>query len=125
MKIEEKNIKIQNYRVKMSYSSDDEYEYEQDEIILHPTAGKYIINAVTGKQTTYLVGSKYESLFWKVLDVSISSYDPTPKNFMGSSRGAKLLFFSSPEDYEVIHGKTLDENSKISWRQNRGKISIK
>ena len=108
----------------------DDYEYEPEEIILHPTKGGFIINAFTGKETKYWVGSKDEGRFWKVNNVSLSSYDPTPKKFMGSAQkavgsaqGSKTFFFSSPEDYELILEKTLGENQKIRWRQNRLKIT--
>ena len=91
----------------------DDYEYEPEEIILHPTKGGFIINAFTGKETKYWVGSKDEGRFWKVNNVSLSSYDPTPEKFMGSAQGSKTFFFSSPEDYELVLEKTLDEKSKI------------
>ena len=106
----------------MTYETDDEYEYEQDEIILHPTEGTYIINAVTGHQTKYLVGSKYEALFWKMIDVCLSTYNPKSKTPLGSARGGKTFFFPSPEDYESIYEKTLNENIKIAWKQKRLKF---
>jgi hypothetical protein len=107
----------------MSFTDDYDYEYEPEEIILHPTKGGFIINAFTGKETKYWVGSKDEGRFWKVNDVSLSSYDPTPEKFMGSAQGSKTFFFSSPEDYELVLEKTLDENQKLRWRQNRLKIT--
>ena len=97
----------------------DDYDYEPEEIILHPTKGVYIMNAFTGKKTKYLVGSKDEGRFWKVDNVSIFSYDPTPKKFRGSAQGSKRYFFASPEDYELVLKKKLDENLKIAWRQKR------
>ncbi len=97
----------------------DDYDYEPEETTLHPTTGVYIINAFTGKETKYLVGSKDEGRFWKVNNVSIFSYDPTPKKFMGPAQGSKSYFFASPEDYELVLEKTLDENLKIAWRQKR------
>ena len=42
---------------------------------------------------------------------------------MGSAQGSKTFFFSSPEDYELVLEKTLDENQKLRWRQNRLKIT--
>ena len=101
----------------------DDYDYEPEEITLHPTKGVYIINAFTGEETKYLVGSKDEGRFWKVNNVSIFSYDPTPKKFMGPAQGSKSYFFASPEDYELVLNKKLDENLKIVWRQKRLKIS--
>ena len=101
----------------------DDYDYEPEEIILHPTKGVYIINALTGKKTKYLVGSKDECRFWKVIDSRLSSYDPTPKKVMGPAQGSRTYFFLSPEDYELILEKTLDENLKKAWRQKRLKVS--
>ena len=102
----------------MSYT-DDEYDYEHDDLTFHPTEGKYIINAVTGQQTKYLVGSKYETLFWKMLDVCLLTYNPNPKKYMGPAIGGKIFFFSSPDDYEFFCGNTLNESIKIAWRQKR------
>ena len=50
----------------MNYNYDTD-DYEQEEIILHPSEGPYIINALTGEKTKYLVDSKYETLFWKMV----------------------------------------------------------
>ena len=111
-------------------SFDDDYDYEPEEIILHPTKGVYIINALTGKETKCLVGSKDERRFWKVIDSRLSSYDPTPKTryacpskAVGSAQGSKTYFFLSPEDDELILEKTVDENLKKAWRQKRLKVS--
>ena len=99
-----------------------DYEYEPEETILYPTKGKEIIYVFTGKPTKYLVGSKYEALFYKVVDVSLSLYNPTQKKIMGPARGGKTFFFFSPEDYESIYEKTLDESIKIAWRQKRMRV---
>ena len=94
-------------------------DLEPEEIPLYPTKGVYITNVFTGKDTKYLVGSKDEDRFYKVIDVSISVYDSTPKKIMGPAQGSSTFFFSSPEDYESFYEKTIDENIKISWRQKR------
>ena len=112
----------------MTYETDDEYEYEQyldedEQQFPTPTEGEFIVNAVTGQSTKYLVGSKYEHLFWKILNVGLSTYDPNPKNPGGSARGGKTFFFPSPEDYEFFHEKTLNEKIKIAWRQKRLKMA--
>ena len=92
-----------------NYETDDEYEYEEEEYIFHPTDGKYIKDAVSGVETRYLVGSKFETLFWKVSDVSLTSYDP-------STQTGKTFFYSSPEAYEKNHNITLNETKKITRR---------
>ena len=112
--------KLYQKKNKMSYI--DDYDYEPEDYKLHPTNNVYIINAFTGKETKYLVGSKDEDRFWKVNDVRLSSYDPTPKKFMGPAQGSKTFFFSSPEDYELVIEKTLDENLKMAWKQKRLRI---
>ena len=66
---------------------------------------------------------KDECRFWKVIDSRLSSYDPTPKKVMGPAQGSRTYFFLSPEDYELILEKTLDENLKKAWRQKRLKVS--
>ena len=102
---------------KMSF--DDDYDYEPEEITLHPTKGVYIINAFTGKETKYVVGSKDEGRFWKVINETLSLYDSTPENFMGPVKGSPTYFFPSLEGYERFYEKTIDENRKISWRKKR------
>ena len=84
----------------------------EEEPTCYPTKGKYIVNAVTGTPTRFLVGSKDERRFWKTLDVSAEAYDP--------SRGVgKSFFFPSPEAYEKAKNLNLSEERKRNWRARR------
>ena len=93
----------------MSDSSDS----EELEPTCYPTERKYIVNAVTGIPTTFLVRSKDERRFWKVVDVSLSSCDP-------STGDGKTFFFPSPEAYENTRNLKLSEEKKRNWRARRG-----
>ena len=78
----------------------------------HPTDGKYIIDAVSGEKTLHLVGSKFERLYFKILDVSLSAYDSVTGT-------GQTYFFSSPEAYEVERHIKLAESKKIAWRKKQ------
>lgn len=83
-----------------------------EEPTCYPTERKYIINAVTGIVTNFLVGSKDERRFWKVVDVSLNSYDP-------STGTGKTFFFPSPETYENARNFKFSEEKKRNWRMRR------
>jgi len=84
-------------------SSDDE-----DQQTLYSTQGKYIVNAITGVQTIFRVGSKHERRFWKVSDVSLTAYEP-----------AATYFFPSPEAYENVRNVKISKDRKRSWKNRR------
>ena len=83
-----------------------------EEPTCYPTERKYIVNAVTGIPTNFLVGSKDERRFWKVVDVSLSSCDP-------SSGDGKTFFFPSPEAYENARNLKLLRSKKRTWKARR------
>ena len=85
---------------------------EIEEPTCYPTERSYIVNALTGTPTHFLVRSKDERRFWKVIDVSLSSYDP-------STGDGKTFFFPSPEAYETAKNLKLSEERKRSWRARR------
>ena len=85
---------------------------ETEEAPCYPTEKKNIINAVTGVPTKFWVGSKDERRFWKVIDVSLTSYDPSTAN-------GKTFFFPSPEAYEKAKNLNLSEERKRNWRARR------
>ena len=89
-------------------SSDD----DNDEQTTYPTQGNYIVNAITGVQTIFRVGSKYERQFWKVSDVSLQSYDP-------STASGRTYFFPSPEAYENAKNVQIPKDRKLSWNKRR------
>ncbi len=84
-----------------------------EEPTYYPTERRYIINAITGIPTIFLVKSKDERRFWKVIDVSLTSYDPSTGN-------GKTFFFPSPEAYETAKNLKLSEEKKRNWRARRG-----
>ena len=88
-------------------SSDDD-----DQQTLYSTQGKYIVNAVTGVQTIFRVGSKHERRFWKVSDVSLEAYDP-------STGAGTTYFFPSPEAYENVKKVKIAKEIKLSWKKRR------
>ena len=85
---------------------------EIEEPTCYPTERSYIVNALTGTPTHFLVRSKDERRFWKVIDVSLSSYDP-------STGDGKTFFFPSPEAYETAKNLKLSEEKKSAWRSRR------
>ena len=92
----------------MHESSDDDEEAQT----LYPTKDKYIINAITGVQTPFRVGSKYERNFWKVINASLAAYDPEEKS-------GRTYFFPSPEAYENAKDIKLSKVAKLSWENRR------
>ena len=83
-----------------------------EEPTCYPTKGKYIVNAVTGTPTRFLVGSKDERRFWKTLDVSAEAYDP-------ATGAGKSFFFPSPEAYEDRRSSKISKERKMDWRARR------
>jgi len=76
--------------------------------------GSRIRDAITGDRYTYLVGSKYEDMFFKV---RVNS-----ENF--GLRDAPTLFYASPEQYET-HTKTLVASSiKEKWLAKKLALNI-
>ena len=97
-----------------SSSSDD----DEDDQTFYPTKGHYIVNAITGVQTNFKIGSNYERQFRKVVDVSLTAYDP-------STGSGRTYFFPSPEMYETAKNVKISKDEKLSWknRRNGGKCA--
>ena len=60
----------------------------------------------------FRVGSKYERQFWKVIDASLQSYDP-------STESGPTYFFPSPEAYENAKNVKISKKRKQSWKNRR------
>jgi hypothetical protein len=72
--------------------------------------GSNIRNAEYGTYTPYIVGSKYENLFFSVIDTTIQS----------DSRGGSVrLFYESPEQYESHQFTSVDEDTRARWYEKR------
>lgn len=72
--------------------------------------GSNIRNAEYGTYTPYIVGSKYENLFFSVLDTTIQS------DLRG---GSVRLFYESPEQYESHQFASVDEDTRARWYEKR------
>lgn len=83
---------------------------DDDDQTFYPTQGKYIVNAITGVQTIFRVGSKHERQFWKVVDASLKAYDP-------STESGPTYFFPSPEAYENAKNVEISKDRKLSWKK--------
>lgn len=69
--------------------------------------GTRIRNAVTGLKTPYIVGSKDEDLFFKVVDA---------KGYKNKTESI-TLFYDSPEQFENHQFTLLDQPIKEKWLQ--------
>ena len=72
------------------------------------TYSKNILNAVTGYEYPYRIGSKDELRFYVVMENDPLSY-----------KDARRLFFESPQQYENITGRTVSQESKKRFYENR------
>jgi hypothetical protein len=98
-----------NKRVMSKYSTTEE-EQTWGDLYYQPITclKKNILNAITGYQYPYRIGSKDELRFYIVM-----TSDPwNPKE-------ACRLFFSSPEEYESFSGLTVSMESKRKFRNNQ------
>jgi len=94
-----------NKVIRMKWQDGKYYDKVTIELFGSGDTGTKIRNAVTGAKTPYLVGSKNEDLFFKVMDAS-------------GNKGRKdslLLFYDSPEQYENHQFIILDQVIKESW----------
>jgi hypothetical protein len=77
--------------------------------------GSNIRNAENGLYTPYIVGSKYENLFFSVLDTTVQS----------DLRGGSIrLYYDSPEQYESHQSVRIDEDTRARWYEKRNFFRI-
>jgi hypothetical protein len=69
---------------------------------------KNILNAVTGEDTGYRIGSRDELRFYVVME-----NDPF------SGRDARRLYFDSPSQYELVTGRRVSKQSRERFFENR------
>jgi hypothetical protein len=81
----------------------------------HPitTFSKNILNAVTGENTGYRIGSIDEYRFYVVME-----NDPFSK------RDARRLYFSSPSQYEMATGISVSKQSKARFLSNQKQFQM-
>jgi len=85
--------------------------YETVECYSTPHGDSRIRDAISGEYTRYVVGSKAQSLFFKVIVA------------MGESpRGPIHLYYYTPEMYERHQKCQISEESKENWRARQEQI---
>jgi hypothetical protein len=72
------------------------------------TYTKYILNAVTGEEYPYRIGSNDERRFYVVME-----------NDPDNPREARRLFFNSPQQYEAVTGIRVSNKSKERFNNNQ------
>jgi hypothetical protein len=75
---------------KVSIGKHNNGDGDDDFIYSSGNVGSFICNAKTGYKTRFIVGSRAEDLFFKVIDASARDKDKNPAVF----------FFESPEQFE-------------------------
>lgn len=82
-------------------------------IFIHPSKGQgtYIIDGATGLKTPHKVGSRYEDLYFSVIDARGSLKLDYPLTY----------FFNSPEQYEkLMQGKVcISTETKNKWHKRQ------
>lgn len=70
---------------------------------------KVIVNAITGVEYPWTVGSYGENYLWKVMNTT--HFEP------------KLYFYDSPEQYEEYRRVKINPESKMAWHNFQKKIN--
>ena len=78
-----------------------------------PSKGKYILDAATGAEYPYKVGTFDEKRFFKVVDSSDILESNGRKSY--NSKNSNILFYSSPEMYMKHRNVLLDEEIIKGW----------
>ena len=90
------DIEFQDELVPLKMSDRQEFFYQP---ITSYT--KNILNAITGEDTGYKIGSRDERRFYVIMEADPSQF-----------KEARRLFFSSPEEYENATGIRVHDQSK-------------
>lgn len=78
---------------------------------------KLIRHAITGIRMEYYVGSKYEDLYFVVVDTLGNPRFPT--------ENARRLYYNSPEEFERHQQMTLSQSIKEDWLYKRNSLMAK
>ncbi len=87
-------------------STHREKKYRKFEYYGTPGNGARIRDAITGYKTAHISGSADEDLYFSVIMAKGNGVDREPI----------ILFYDSPERYEVHQGKILNESVKKRWQ---------
>ena len=99
------------YSYKRKTFSEDGMRMEKVEVYSSPLLSNGLIrNAVTGIRMEHRVGSKYEDLYFRVMDVHADNH--TPINDL-----PRKLFYDNPEQCERHLQITISNDVKETWSQ--------
>ena len=93
---------------------DEKKEFVVPEFFHQPitSLNKNIMNAITGEEYPYKIGSKDEFRFFVVMESDPLDY-----------KEARRLFFDNPEQYERVTRRVISDESKRRFYQNQKKFS--
>jgi hypothetical protein len=109
----DKNYFVQYLPVNKEWKNGRYYRTVKLELFGSGQTGTFIRNAVTGNPTNFRVGSKDESMFFKVNDV----------RGVNGSKNPIQLYYDSPEQYENHFFTELPNYIKEEWR-NRNQYNL-
>jgi hypothetical protein len=98
------------YRTETEISKNKKYKKKRIEIYTSSGTGNHIRNPETGDYSNYLVGSKDEDLFFKVM---LATGECRSKN------GSNTLFYDTPRDYATHLKCSVDPQMVAVWEEKR------
>ena len=97
-------------------TEDGEYALEKVEIYSTPLlTNSHIRNAVSGTFSRHRIGSKYDDLYFKMMDVT--GKGRTKDNYL-----PRKLYYDDPEQCERHLGITISQEIKNNWIEKRMKV---
>jgi len=104
---------IPTTKPKKSKNSGEKYVPNYEDLHYQPITSLHrpILDAITGDESKYLIGSKDEKRFYCVM--TNDPFDP---------KESCRLFFSSPHDYEQFSGVKVSEESIRRFREDQVKF---
>jgi hypothetical protein len=100
------------YSFKRNVFSEDGVRMEKVQVYSSPLlTNGFIRNAVTGIRMEHRVGSKYEDLYFRVMDVHANHHTPL-------NNDPRKLFYDNPEQCERHLQLTIPRDIKEIWAEN-------
>ena len=98
------------------FNEDGEYVFEKVEVYSTPLLTNGLIrNAVSGAIMNHRVGSKYDDLYFRMMDVT--GIGRTKDNY-----SPRKLYYNDPEQCERHLGITISQEMKNTWLEKRMKV---
>ena len=98
------------------FNEDGEYVLEKVEVYSTPLLTNGLIrNAVSGAIMNHRVGSKYDDLYFRMMDVT--GIGRTKDNYL-----PRKLYYNDPEQCERHLGITISQEMKNTWLEKRMKV---